>query len=944
MNNTVRILSLRAEKCGPRGVVTTPNPLLTWKVWSSADDWVQSSVDVDSAGEVISINTAESAFVAWPFEPLSAGEQRDIRVRVTGMDGSVSPWSEVLPISTGFLNDGDWHASMIGLADPRNASQPALLRTEFEVTGAVRRARIYATAHGVYQIFVNGHEIDDQILKPGWTAYQWRLVHETTDVTALLRTGVNALSASIAGGWFTESYGFMDSAKPHYGLNPAVAVQLEVEYADGSTSRVLTDSTWKATGEGPLTQSGIYAGETFDATKEIEGWMEAGFDDSMWSVVRVDSGFPVPSPRSTPAVRAIEELPVKEIITSSSGETIVDFGQNVVGRLRITLDGKRGHQVTVRHAEVLEDGELGIRPLRNAEATDRYILRGDGPETWEPRFTFHGFRYAAVENWPGVLDPTSITAIVIHSDLERTGWFDSSHGLLNRLHENIVWGMRGNFLYLPTDCPQRDERLGWTGDIQIFSPTAAYLYDVNSFLSSWLEDLALEQEASDGSVPFVVPNVLAGASEPVAAWGDAATIVPWVLFERFGNIGILARQYPSMKAWVDNLLILAGDRLLWEGKFQFGDWLDPSAPADFPADAKVDPDIVASAYLYRSVTIVANTARILDKHADADSYDATAIAIKRQFLSEYVTEAGRVMSDAQTAYALTICFGLHRNPTEMQRMGERLAWLVRANGYRIGTGFVGTPLVAEALSRTGHPEAAGRLLLQTENPSWLYPVTMGATTVWERWDSILEDGTINPGEMTSFNHYALGAIADWMHRTLAGLAPLGPGYREIRIAPQPVAGIDWVAASHETPYGRASVAWERSGGSEVIVSATVPPNSTAEVWLPGASTSFVVGSGTYEWTAKSNLRSIEHGKVSLQTDLGSIIDDPEAYKTISNVIEKHSTSAARSFRTHTVWTSGLPLQGALFQLPSRVQQQIEEALCKLTSVRRASNASRIGRN
>ena len=548
-------------------------------------------------------------------------------------------------------------------------------------------------------------------------------------------------------------------------------------------------------------------------------------------------------------MRATEEIAVAEVITTPSGRTVVDFGQNLVGHLRIRVSGREGDTVVLRHAEVLEHGELGVRPLRHAKATDRYTLAGNGIESWEPEFTFHGFRYAEIQGWPGEFDPADVTAVVVHSDMTRTGWFDSSHDQLNRLHENVVWGMRGNFLSIPTDCPQRDERLGWTGDIQVFSPTASYLFDADGFLASWLEDLALEQTASNG-VPFIVPNVLASAETPAAAWGDAAAVVPSVLYERFADRGLLERQYPSMRGWVDQIAAIAGPRRLWEGGFQFGDWLDPNAPPDEPGNAKTDHDITASAYLFRSATLVARAAQVLGLEADAARYGALAEEVRAAWLHEYVTPAGRIVSDAQTAYALAIMFDIALDADSRRRFGDRLARLVEKADHRIGTGFVGTPLIQDALVGTGHVDTARALLLQTGVPSWLYPVTMGATTIWERWDSMLEDGTINPGQMTSFNHYAFGAIADWMHRSLAGLAPLEPGYRRIAIAPVPLAGLDWAGTEHETPYGRATVRWEARDG-RVVVRATVPPNTTALVSLPGCEPE-EVGSGEHTWTVEDS--------------------------------------------------------------------------------------------
>jgi alpha-L-rhamnosidase len=406
--------------------------------------------------------------------------------------------------------------------------------------------------------------------------------------------------------------------------------------------------------------------------------------------------------------------------------------------------------------------------------------------------------------------------------------------------------MRGNFLYLPTDCPQRDERLGWTGDIQVFAPTASYLYDSSAFLGSWLVDLAIEQADLGGVVPFIVPNVLPDAATPAAAWGDAATVVPSVLHERYGDTGVLEAQFESMRDWADALLALAGDRMLWEGGFQFGDWLDPTAPPDDPFDAKVHPDIVASAYLYRSVHLTAQAAAVLGRGDDERRYTELADGIHRAFLNEYVTTSGRMVSDSQTAYALAICFGLFADQAQRRAMGERLAELVDAAGYRIGTGFVGTPLITDALSSTGQLAAAGRLLLQTEAPSWLYAVTMGATTVWERWDSMLPDGSINPGQMTSFNHYALGSVADWLHRVVAGLGPAEPGYRVVRIAPQPIDGLDHAEAVLDTPYGRATSGWRREA-DQFVVTAEVPANTTGHVTLPGSDSIIVVGSGSFSW-------------------------------------------------------------------------------------------------
>ncbi|GLI27009.1 alpha-L-rhamnosidase [Agromyces rhizosphaerae] len=913
--------TVRVDAGAPRGsdIVASARPRLSWATETDAPGWLQSAAELELRRgddvETSSVAGRDSVDVPWPFAPLAPREHVELRVRTTGADGATSPWSEPRGIRAGFLADGEWDAAPIAHAAPDGPAQPVLLRTEFALDAGVAAATLYATALGAYQVAINGTDVDEQVLKPGWTPYRERLIHETTDVTGLLRDGANAIGVRLAGAWATEEYGFRDHARRVYGEQPAFAALLVVEYDDGSELRVRTGPGAWSSHPSPVTASGIYAGESHDARRELPGWSEPGFDASAWTPAAPGPELVVPEARTSPFVRRIEELPVAEVITTPSGATVLDFGQNLVGRLRITVRGAAGDTVMLRHAEVLEHGELGVRPLRAAEATDHYTLAGAGEETWEPEFTFHGFRYAEVSGWPGEFDPADVTAVVIHSDMERTGWFDTSHDLVRQLHENVVWGLRGNFLYLPTDCPQRDERLGWTGDIEVFAPTASFLYDVRGFLDSWLVDLAIEQV--DGVVPFVVPNVLDADPTPAAAWGDAATVVPWVLAERFGDEEVLARQYPSMVAWTEAILAIAGDRRLWEGRFQFGDWLDPDAPPENPFKAKTDTDIVASAYLFRSVDLVARAAERLGHAADAERFGRLREEVREAFLAEYVTPSGRMVSDAQTGYAVAIEFGIAHD-AQRDALGARLAELSRRGGYLIGTGFVGTPIIADALSSTGHVDTARRLLTATGNPSWLYPVTMGATTIWERWDSMLPDGSINPGEMTSFNHYALGAIADWMHRVLAGLAPAADGYRALRIAPTPLEGFDHASAEHLTPYGTARVAWRREG-DDVAIEATVPPNTTATVHLPGAHDEVEIGSGVHAWRVPAPASPPSPGVVSLESPLADIVDDPEAYAALAGALDGGEPGSSAPMLRSIAWVPGRDLGEAIRMRTTAVQ-------------------------
>ncbi|MFG2926226.1 family 78 glycoside hydrolase catalytic domain [Streptomyces sp. NPDC048305] len=695
-------------------------------------------------------------------------------------------------------------------------------------------ARLYITAQGVFVPFVNGQRAGDLELAPGWTSYHNRLRYHVLDVTSLVQCGENTLSVLLGDGWYRGRLGV--DGRAVYGDRLALLAQLEVTLEDGSMVVLASDSSWKAC-DSEILAADLYDGQTTDLRAATGTAVEHPVDilDFDLSTLVPEEGAPV---------RSVQVVPAQRLWMSDSGSTLVDFGQNLGGRLRIRHgEIRREHTVTLRHAEVLENGELAIRPLRTARATDVFHVPPSPAGELEPSLTFHGFRYAQIEGLPGV-SAEDVDAVVLASDLPQAGWFSCSHPLLERLHENVVWSTRGNFVTVPTDCPQRDERLGWTGDIQVFAPAALFLFDCTAFLSSWLRDLSAEQ-LPDGSVPLVVPDIW-GDATAAAGWGDAAVVVPWTVYQRTGDIEILRRQFPSMRGWVERVLMLAGPGRLWEGGFQFGDWLDPSAPSDNPFQAQTPPDVVATAYLAYSTRLLADSAAAIGLLREAEHYSHVAAEVRHAFRGAYITRDGHVIGESQTAYAMAIMWDLFDDENLLAAAGRRLADLVRASGFRIATGFLGTPLVADALTRTGHVDVAYRLLLQTGCPSWLYPVTQGATTIWERWDSMLPDGSVNPGEMTSFNHYALGAIADWLHRTVAGLAPAAPGYRRILIEPRPSPELAHATARHLTPYGLASVAWRRAPG-HLEVSATVPAGTEAEVRLPGAEDSFTVGQGTHAW-------------------------------------------------------------------------------------------------
>ncbi|WP_436789982.1 family 78 glycoside hydrolase catalytic domain [Yinghuangia sp. YIM S10712] len=878
-------------------------PRLSWRTRTQSSGWLQSGYELElvtadgTRREVAAVDSDESVLVPWPFPPLGSRERVGVRVRVSGTDApdTWSPWSEVAWAETGLSVAGDWTARFVSPdwdEDAQRDNPCPVLRRRFSVDGEVESARLYATALGVYKAELNGVPVGDQVLAPGWTPYHRRLRYQTYDVTGLLRDGANVLTATLADGWYRGRLGF-EGGRALYGERLALLAQLEVTFADGSLLTVATgdDGTWQAA-TGPTLRSSLYDGETHDARITPTGWRGVRIEPYDLANVVAPVG---------PPVRRIEEVAPVAVSTSPSGKTIVDFGQNLVGRLRITVDGDAGHEVVMRHAEVVLDEEISTASLRTAEATDRYILRGEGSETYEPRFTLHGFRYVELSGWPGAFDPADVRAIVIHSDMERTGYFSCSDALVNRLHENAVWSMRGNFVDVPTDCPQRDERLGWTGDIQVFAPTACTLYDSAGLLSSWLIDLALEQD-DNGAMPFVVPDPERKARTAAAAWGDAATIVPWTLYRRYADPGVLASQFDSMRAWVDHIAGLAGPHLLWDTGFQFGDWLDPTAPPEQSLKAKTPAEVVATAYLARSAEFVANAAGVLDRDADAAHYADLAARVRAAFQAEYTTANGRIVPDAQTAYALALQFALLPAPEQRARAADRLAALVRDDGHRIGTGFVGTPLICDALAEHGHLDTAYRLLLQRRCPSWLYPVTQGATTIWERWDSLRPDGTLNPSGMTSFNHYALGAVVDWLYRTVAGLDAAEPGYRRLRIAPRPGGELTHAHAKLRTPYGDAEVSW-RIDGDQLVVDVVIPANTTADVHLPSGEDTpdgqLVpgVGSGRHTWTVALP-RADASAAITLDTPVDTVLADPGAKAILKDAMTRHWPGAVPYFDSY----------------------------------------------
>ncbi|HEY8831782.1 MAG TPA: glycoside hydrolase family 78 protein, partial [Gemmatimonadaceae bacterium] len=850
--------SLRAQQLQVKGLRTeyqeNPTgidvraPRLGWRIEATRRGTMQRAYQIRVASDSASleraplwnsdkVQSAESILRPYTGPTLRSGTRYYWQARVWDDSGRASAWSSPAFWEMGLLDRADWTARWITpdlIEDTTRANPSPMLRREFTLSREIASARLYITSLGLNAVELNGQRVGDRLFRPGWTSYDKRLQYDTYDVTSLLRPGINAIGATLGDGWYRGHLGF-EGKRNNYGTRLGLLAQIVVRYADGRTQVVGTDSQWKSS-TGPILMSDIYDGETYDARLEKPGWSHAGYDDRAWRGVRPLDGVAtsIVAPVGPP-VRRMQELKPVRIIHTPAGETVFDLGQNMVGWVRLKVSGPAGTVVRLRHAEVLDKaGNFYTENLRGAPETVTYTLKGGALEIYEPHFTFQGFRYVAVEGFPGVPTLDAITGIVIYSDMTPTGSFETSNPLVNQLQHNIVWGQRGNFLDIPTDCPQRDERLGWTGDAQVFSSTAAFNMDVSGFFAKWLADVAADQKP-DGAVPWVIPDVLGRGTSGYAAsagWADAAVIVPWNVYQAYGDTAVLVRQYASMRAWVEYMRAQAGDSYLWTKGFHFGDWLAfQTTRADYPG-ATTDKDLIATAYFAHSTDLFARAAQVLGRDPDARRYRALFERIRAAFEREYVTATGRLTSNTQTAYVLALDFDLLPDSLRADA-ARRLAEDVRKMGH-LTTGFLGTPALTRTLSENGYLDEAYMLLLNERYPSWLYEVKQGATTVWERWDGQKPDSTFQESSMNSFNHYAYGAVGDWMYRYVAGLNgdPAQPGYKHIVVRPQPGGKFTYATATLLTPYGEAASGW-KIDGDHLRVTAHVPANTRATVHLPG---------------------------------------------------------------------------------------------------------------
>jgi alpha-L-rhamnosidase len=776
--------------------------------------------------------------------PLTSSTRYYWQVKVWDQNNKSTAWSAASFFETGLLDSNEWKGQWIEPDQDTAQIMPALhLRKEFSLSKKVIRARAYVTSHGFYELYLNGKRVGDQVLTPGWTSYNKRLQYQVYDITAHLRQGTNAAGAILGDGWYRSTLGWVGRFGI-YGTRLGLLAQIMITYDDGTVQWILTDDSWKGTQTGPIIANSIYGGETYDARKELIGWSEPGYDDSGWRAARVveHDKTHLLAEESVP-IRRVEELRPLKIFRTPKGTLVADMGQNMVGWIRLRATGKAGTVITIRHAEVLDKfGEFYTANLRHAEATARYILKGVGTEVYEPRFTFFGFRYVAIDGFPGELTPDDITGVVVHSDMTPTGTFSCSEPLINQLQHNIQWGQKGNFVDVPTDCPQRDERLGWTGDAQAFCRTAAFNMNVAPFFTKWLKDVTADQH-TDGRVPWVIPDVLLPQYPTSAGWGDVAIIAPWTLYRVYGDKRLLETQYTSMKAYVDFIRKTAGDSYLWKGGSIFGDWLyyKPEMENHTEPDGHTNPDMIATMFFAYSAKLLAQTAAVLNKPDDEALYNGVFEKVRAAFQQHYVTPSGRIASDSQTAYVLALHFDLL--PESLRpKATEYLIEDIRRRNTHLSTGFLGTPYLCHVLSSNHRTEVGYDLLLQKTFPSWLYPVTRGATTIWERWDGQKVDSTFQDVGMNSFNHYAYGAVGDWMYGVVAGIEIGKPGYKHILIQPQPDARLSFVNASYESAHGKILSSWKLKE-NHFSLDLVIPVNTTATIRLPHAQIQSVLESG-----------------------------------------------------------------------------------------------------
>ena len=866
----MRLYDFRTEyRENPIGL-TEKAPRFSWKIESDEKDTVQTSYEIkvtDENGKLVWDSgkkvSDQSVLISYEGEVLADETFYTVEVTVADNHGNVE--SVEGPFETGIFDNTVFKAKMITSDFPEDETACPVFGKTFAIDKKVKKARLYATAHGVYEVTLNGQTVGDYRMAPGWTSYHNRLQYQIYDVTEQLAEE-NEIAITVGNGWYKGILGFY--CQPNqYGTQAGAFAELHVEYEDGSKDVIATDETWSVkTGE--IRYSEIYMGETIDtdAPEITEG-----------NVVVKEFDKAVLTAQENEPVCITEKIVGKELIVTPKGEKLVDFGQIVTGVVEVHVKGEKGQKIVLCHAEVLDkDGNFYPETLRQAKSIDTFICNGE-EQIFRPHFTFHGFRYICVEGMEEFAADQFI-ACVTHSDMEKTGDFHCSNKKVNQLQSNITWSQRDNFLDIPTDCPQRDERLGWTGDAQVFSWTAAFNRNTALFYTKWMRDVAAESSLEKG-VPHVVPDILGQYS--ASAWSDVAVIVPWVVYQIYGDKGILEENWKCMHEWVDYIKNNCEENSLWQSGFQYGDWLALDKEESADRTGATDKYMIANAYYLYVTDLVKQTAQILGKTEDAVKYEELYTTTLEAFREEYYTPTGRIVSETQTGAILSLYFDLARDK-DRKRILNTLLTNIANHKNHLATGFVGTPYICHTLSENGAHEMAATLFMKEDYPSWLYAVNMGATTIWERWNSIKPDGTFDESGMNSLNHYAYGSVGDWMYRKVAGLSQLEPGYKKFQVKPMFVKGIEECGTEFESVYGKIVTNTSCKNG-KIHVHVEVPANTTAVIVLPEKEEVHEVGSGVYDYEYDTET-SLVVERFSMDSTLGEIVAEPLAVEMFNQMV------------------------------------------------------------
>lgn len=872
----MKLYDLRTEyRVNPIGI-TEKHPRFSWKLESGERDTIQQSyhIVVTTDEKIVWETKAESEeSVLIPYAGEELRDETLYQVSVAATDNHGNTAVGEMSFETGILEPETFQAKMITHDFPEEETACPIFSRTFSAKGNVKKARIYATGRGVYEAYLNGERIGEDRMTPGWTSYHHRLQYQVYDITEMLRKE-NEIEIMVGNGWYKGIFGFM--LMPNiYGDRVGAFAEIHLEYEDGSREVICTDESWNVR-TGAVRYSEIYMGETIDTTiGEAQNREQSGIRTGSVSVMEFDKS--TLTAQENEPVRITERVLAKKLIVTPKGEKLVDFGQNLTGLVELKVHGRKGQKIVIRHAEVLDkDGNFYPDTLRQAKSEDTYICNGE-EQVFLPHFTFHGFRYISVEGMDDMrLD--QFTACVMHSDMEKSGDFQCSNPKVNQLQSNIAWGQRSNFLDIPTDCPQRDERLGWTGDAQIFSWTASFNRNTALFFRKWMRDVAAESSLEKG-VPHVVPDILGQYSS--SAWSDVAVIVPWVVYQTYGDKGILEENWKCMHEWVDYIKSQCGANGLWQTGFQYGDWLALDKEESTDRTGATDKYMIANAYYLYVTDLVRQTAEVLGFAEEAEKYQKLYDTTLEAFRQEYYTSTGRIVSETQTGAILSLYFNLAREK-DRERILQILKTNIENHKNHLATGFVGTPYLCHTLSENGEHELAATVFMKEDYPSWLYAVNMGATTIWERWNSIMPDGSFDVSGMNSLNHYAYGSIGDWMYRKVAGVSQLKPGYKKFKVQPMFVRGIEEAGVTFESIYGQIESKWSCKDG-KICGYVKVPVNTTAEIHLPEKEEVLTVGSGVYEYEYETTT-NLTYERFSMDSTMGEILAQPLAVEMFNRMV------------------------------------------------------------